>query len=298
MIGVAADPVFGPSISFGLGGVMVEAIGGHATALPPLNARLIRDLLDRARGTKVLDSFRGRPPVDRKALGSVLLRVSEMVCELPWIAEMDINPLLADEYGVSVVDARIILRRVASAAKPYAHMAIHPYPAGLARELTLPDGERIRIRPIRPEDAALERDFVDRLSDESKYMRFMQALHELTPEMLSRFTQIDYDREMAFLAVVEEAGQEVEIGVARYATLADGETCEFAVVVADAWRGRGVASALFHDLVETARQRRLVRMEGVVLAQNRGMIEFSKSAGFKIEADPEDRTLVRITLDL
>jgi acetyltransferase len=177
-------------------------------------------------------------------------------------------------------------------------MAIHPYPAGLAREVTLPDGVRIGIRPIRPEDATLEVEFVARLSEESKYMRFMQALHELTPEMLSRFTQIDYDREMALIAFIEDAGKEVEIGVARYATLADDETCEFAVVVADDWRGRGVASALFRDLVETARQRRLVRMEGVVLAQNRGMIEFSRSAGFKIEPDPDDRTVVRITLDL
>jgi acetyltransferase len=298
MIGVATDPVFGPSISFGLGGVMVEAIGGHATALPPLNKRLIDDLLTRARGSKVLETFRGRPPVDRQALESVLLRVSEMVCELPWITEMDINPLLADEHGVSAVDARIVVRRVAPSAKPYAHMAIHPYPSGMAHDATLADGDRIHIRPIRPEDATIEREFVARLSDESKYMRFMQALHELTPEMLSRFTQIDYDRELALLALIERDGAEFEIGVARYATLADGETCEFAVVVADEWRGKGVASALFKDLVEAARKQRLVRMEGTVLAQNRGMIEFSKSAGFKIEPDPEDRTLVKITLEL
>src|SRR5690606_11712681 len=121
---------------------------------------------------------------------------------------------------------------------------------------------------------------------------------ELTPDMLSRFTQIDYDREMALIAVIEEDGREVQIGVAHYATLPDGETCEFAVVVADGWRGRGVASALFRDLVDVARRRLLVRMEGIVLAQNRGMIEFSRSAGFRIEPDPDDRTVVRITLDL
>jgi acetyltransferase len=298
MIGVATDPVFGPSISFGLGGVMVEAIGGHATALPPLNQRLIRDLLERARGSKVLGSFRGKPPVDHAALEGVLLRVSEMVCELPWLAEMDINPLLADDRGASVVDARMIVRKVAPAAKPYAHMAIHPYPAGLARDVTLAEGSRIHVRPIRPEDADIEREFVARLSDEAKYMRFMQALHELTPQMLSRFTQIDYDREMALIAIVDEAGKETEIGVARYATLADGKTCEFAVVVADEWRGRGVATTLFRDLVQVARQRGLARMEGVVLAQNRGMIEFSRRAGFRIEPDPEDRSVVRITLDL
>ena len=298
MIGVTTDPIFGPSISFGLGGVMVEAIGGHATAMPPLNKRLIRDLTERARGSKILDSFRGKPPVDREALSSVLLRVSEMVCELPWIAEMDINPLLADEKGVSVVDARIVVKKVAPVAKPYAHMAIHPYPAGLAHTVTLADGARILIRPIRPEDAKIELEFVERLSDESKYMRFMQALHELTPEMLSRFTQIDYDREMALLAVIEEDGKEVQIGVARYATLPDGETCEFAVVVADDWRGKSVASTLFRDLVDAARQQRLTRMEGSVLAQNRSMIEFSKSAGFKIEPDPEDRSVVKIVLEL
>ena len=298
MVGVATDAVFGPSISFGLGGVMVEAIGGHATALPPLNRRLIRDLLERARGAQILESFRGKPPVDRPALESALLRVSELVCELPWVVEMDINPLFADENNVSVVDARIVVRSFVPAAKPYAHMAIHPYPAALEREVALADGARILVRPIRPEDATLERDFVARLSDESRYMRFMQALHELTPEMLSRFTQIDYDREMALIALVGNDGNETQIGVARYVTLADGETCEFAVVVADEWRGRGVASALFRDLVDVARHRRLIRMEGIVLAQNRGMLEFARNAGFGIEPDPDDRTVVRIRFDL
>ncbi|MCB1022017.1 MAG: bifunctional acetate--CoA ligase family protein/GNAT family N-acetyltransferase [Acidobacteria bacterium] len=298
MVGVTTDPVFGPSISFGLGGVMVEAIGGHATALPPLNQRLIQDLLERARGARVLQAFRGRPPVNHEALESVLLRVSEMVCELPYIAEMDINPLLADERGVSAVDARIIVKRVPPATKPYAHMAIHPYPSSLERIATLEGGERVTIRPIRPEDATIGREFVERLSEESKYMRFMQALHEITPEMLSRLTQIDYDRELALIAVVEREGRESEIGVARYATLADGETCEFAVVIDDSWRGKGLASMLFKDLVEAARKQRLVRMEGTVLAQNRRMLEFSKNAGFKIEPDPDDRTLVKITLDL
>ncbi|MEZ5397702.1 MAG: acetate--CoA ligase family protein [Bryobacterales bacterium] len=171
------------------GGVMVEAIGGHATELPPLNQRLIQDLLDRARGARVLQAFRGRPPVNHEALESVLLRVSEMVCELPWIAEMDINPLLADERGVSAVDARIIVKRVPPATKAYAHMAIHPYPSSLERTAILEGGERVQIRPIRPEDATIGREFVSRLSDESKYMRFMQALHEITLEMLSRLSR-------------------------------------------------------------------------------------------------------------
>ncbi|MEZ5364087.1 MAG: GNAT family N-acetyltransferase [Bryobacterales bacterium] len=245
-----------------------------------------------------MQAFRGRPPVNHEALESVLLRVSEMVCELPWIAEMDINPLLADERGVSAVDARIIVKRVPPATKAYAHMAIHPYPSSLERTAILEGGERVQIRPIRPEDATIGREFVSRLSDESKYMRFMQALHEITPEMLSRLTQIDYDRELALIAVVEQEGKEVEIGVARYATLADGETCEFAVVIDDSWRGKGLASLLFKDLVEAARKQRWCAWKGPSWRRIGACSNSRKTCGFKIEPDPDDRTLVKITLDL
>ena len=148
-----------------------------------------------------------------EALESVLLRVSEMVCELPWLKEMDINPLIVDETRrAGSRCARGGGLRASLQADRYAHMAIYPYPSHLVTNWQLPDGTEITIRPIRPEDAEMEQEFVRDLSDEAKYFRFMNTLQELTQTMLVRFTQIDYDREMALIAVTEESGKEVEIG--------------------------------------------------------------------------------------
>ncbi|MEO0249962.1 MAG: chorismate synthase, partial [candidate division WOR-3 bacterium] len=171
---------------------------------------------------------------------NILLRVSEMVCELPWIAELDINPLLVDEHGAMVADARITIAPRAPSADRYSHMAIHPYPSHLVSQWQLPNGADVTIRPIRPEDAEMTQSFVRGLSEETKYFRFMDAVRELSPAMLVRLTQIDYDREMALLAVTEQDGREVELGVARYATNPDRTSCEFAVVVHDQWQHQGI----------------------------------------------------------
>jgi acetyltransferase len=176
-------------------------------------------------------------------------------------------------------------------------MATHPDPH-LTRDWKLSDGTVVSIRPIRPEDAAIEGEFVKSLSDESRYYRFMYAMKELTPEMLSRFTRIDYDLEMALIAVVGRPPRETQIGVARYSTLADGKTCEFAVVVADKWQGRGVATHLVRPLIEHARHKGLSRMEGFVLFENRNMLEFAKGVGFRVAADPDDPAVALISLDL
>jgi acetyltransferase len=177
-------------------------------------------------------------------------------------------------------------------------MATRPDPRRLTRDWKLSDGTVVSIRPIRPEDAAIERDFVNSLSDESRYYRFMYALKEITPEMLNRFTRIDYDREMALIAVVGRPPRETQIGVARYSTLPDGKTCEFAVVVADEWHGRGIATQLVRPLIDHARGKGLSRMEGFVLFENRNMLEFAKGAGFRVAADPEDPSVAIVTLDL
>ncbi len=152
---------------------------------------------------RYLESFRGKPAANRDGLVDTILRVSEMVCELPELVEMDINPLVIDDTTQMAVDARIRVKRPAPGQRPYDHMAIHPYPSTLVETVELPDGTPLQIRPIRPEDATIEKAFVERLSERSRYLRFMQPLSELTPEMLSRFTQIDYDREMALIAVVD-----------------------------------------------------------------------------------------------
>jgi len=296
MVGVVRDPVFGPAIAFGAGGSAVEIVRDRAVALPPLNAFLARRLMDHTRAAKLLGPFRNLPAADLGKVAEVLMRVSELVCELPQVLEMDINPLLADEHGAVALDARITVDPHARQAGRYDHMAIHPYPADLESRFQLADGTDITVRPIRPEDAGIEQAFVRGLSAESKYFRFMHALNELTPETLVRFTQIDYDREMALIAVAGREGEETELGVARYMTNPDGETCEFALVVADAWHHKGIGSRLMLRLIEIAGSRGLTTMEGEVLADNARMLGLVRDLGFSVrpsDEDPEIRVVTR-----
>jgi acetyltransferase len=298
LVGVVRDSVFGPAITFGTGGTAVEVYADRAVALPPLNAVLADDLVHDTRASRLLDAFRNMPPVDRAALQEVLLRVSELVCELPEILEMDINPLLADESGAIALDARIAIGRADRALPRYGHMAIHPYPVQFVTEWTAPDGERVTVRPIRPEDAEIEREFVKQLSPEAKYFRFMNSLRELTPQMLARFTQIDYDREMALVATTARDGREAEIGVARYVTHPDGSSCEFAIVVSDEWRRRGLGRYMMARLIEIARSRGLARMSGNILAANHPMLALVVSLGFTVEESPGEPGVRLVTLAL
>ena len=289
-VGVVTDEPFGPVIVFGAGGTMIELMADRAMELPPLNQYLARRLVERARVAATLGDWHGLPPVAADAIEQVLLRVSEMVCEFPQLREMDINPLIVDEHGAVAVDARIVVDNIAPTADRYDHMAIHPYPSHLITKVSMPEGE-IVIRPIKPEDADLEIEFVRKLSPETKYLRFMNTMRELPPAMVARLTQIDYDREMAFVATIEEEGAEVEIGVARYAVNPDGETCEFAIVVAEDWQHRGLARRLMGVLIETARNRGLHAMTGIFLSNNDRMLKFVQSLGFVLTNDPEDNTI-------
>jgi acetyltransferase len=298
MVGVIRDPVFGPAITFGAGGTTVEVQRDRAVALPPLNAYLVGDMIRGTRIAKLLGAFRGMPAVDMRALEAVLLRVSEMVCELPWIDELDINPLVVDESGAVAVDARIVVRSMSPMRNRYAHMAIHPYPADLVAVSRMADGSSVTMRPIRPEDAELEQEFVRNLSPGSRYFRFMNTVRELTPAMLVRFTQIDYDREMAFVAVREEGGREIEIGVARYIANPDARTCEFAVAVMDAWQGKGLGRRMLERLIEVARWRGLHTMVGHILGGNQSMLALCGKLGFEIAEHPDDAAMKRAVLDL
>jgi acetyltransferase len=301
MVGVMRDAVFGPVIVVGSGGIAVEVHADRAVELPPLNRQLAAAMIDRTRIAKTLGAFRGLPPVARTALESVLLRVSEMACELPAIRELDINPLLADSYGAVAVDARVLLQapaRPAIAADRYSHVAIHPYPSDLASAWQAPDGSRVVLRPIRPEDAQREQEFVSGLSPQSRYLRFMQAIRELTPAMLARFTQIDYGRDLALVAVLSEGGRERQIAVARYAADPDGVSCEFGIAVADDWAGRGLGTHLLRRLAALARERGLASMYGVILPRNVSMLALARRLGFRVERSPEDSALELVTLDL
>ncbi len=297
-VGMVRDPVFGPAISIGSGGTMIEVMDDAYVALPPLNRFIARQMIERTRASQLLGEFRGLPAVNRRAIENVLLGLSELVCELPHVRELDINPLLVDETGALVVDARILIDYPPAGARRYGHMAIHPYPSDLIRHKQLPDGSNVTIRPIRPEDAEIEQAFIRRLSPQSKYFRFMQALHELTPEMLVRFTQIDYDREMALIAVTREDGQDIEVGVARYVTNPDDTSCEFAIVIADDWHHKGLGMELMQQLMDVARARGLTLMEGEVMADNREMLSLAKWLGFNSQPGADDPRLVAVSKSL
>lgn len=300
MIGGLRDPVFGPAISFGAGGVNVEVLRDRAIALPPLNTFLSERMIDQTRIAALLGAYRGQPAVPRAALVQVLRCVSELCSEVPELMGLDINPLLADENGVLAIDARITVAPVDAAQERYAHMAIHPYPVQLVSRLQLADGTQLTIRPIRPEDAALEQAFTASLSPQTKRFRFMEELKELSRDLLVRFTQLDYDRELALIAVLEAAGDrpEAEIGVARYVRNPDGRSCEFALVVADAWQGKGIGTRLMQELLQAAAARGYQEMEGEVLADNANMLQLMRELGFSVEAVADDVQLKRVRRSL
>ena len=297
MIGVVRDPVFGPAISFGLGGTMVEILKDNAVALPPLNAYMVEQMIAKTKAAKYLGAFRQLPPANKQALINVLLNISTLVSELPEILELDINPLIVDENGVMAVDARI-KAQVSHQLTRYSHMAIHPYPHELIQYHQLNNGVNITIRPIRPEDAILEKDFHNRLSERTKYFRFMQALQELTPEMIVRFTQIDYDREMAFVAVTDDANMPSELGVGRCLMNPDGNSVEFALVVADDCHCLGIGSKIMTTLMQTAKAKGISFFEGEVLVVNKAMLSLVTKLGFSIETIADDNEVVRVVKDL
>lgn len=298
LVGVTRDPVFGPVITFGAGGTAVEVLRDRAVALPPINRFLARNLIQHTRTAKLLQSHRNLAAVKMDELEQALCRVSEMVCELPQIVELDINPLVADDDGVIALDCRIVVSHRAPTLDPYGHMAIHPYPQHLTTQRQLADGTNITIRAIRPEDAQIEQNFVRRLSPQTKYFRFMQTLNELTPEMLIRFTQLDYNRELALIAVQEKRGEEIELGVARYVMNPDGKSCEFALVVDDEWQHRGIGSHLMTRLMEAAQERGFHSMDGEILADNKKMLDLVKSLGFHLFSSEEDPGIKLATINL
>ncbi len=295
MVGITSDPVFGPVISFGAGGTAVEIFADSQVALPPLNDYLSRELIRGTRAARFLKQFRHLPEADIVKLTDVLQRISEIACELPEVKELDINPLLVDEDGVIAVDARVVVAQPKTSTAHYGHMAIHPYPPELETNWQLPDGTDVSVRPIRPEDAETEQDFVQNLSPESKYFRFMQSMDKLTPLMLARFTQIDYDREMALVALINEHTPDARIlGVARYVSNPDKQSCEFALTVADEWQKKGIGRQLMHRLMTVARDRGIEIMEGDVLSQNTKMLRLCDRLGFRAVRRVDEPDVVEV----
>lgn len=296
VVAITRDPVFGPVIHLGAAGMDIEQLAADCeVALPPLNDFLSRELIARADVSRLW----GRGDEDTAAsvaqLSELLQRLSEIACELPAIGSVHI-PLWVNEKAIAAADARIAVKAPVGSTVRYGHMAIHPYPANLESHITLADGLEVLVRPIRPEDARKEQDFVSNLSAQSKYFRFMHGLNKLTPEMLARFTQIDYDREMALVALAPgDDARPTFVGVARYIINPDGNSCEFALTVADAWQSRGVGPKMMQRLMEIARDRGLDTMVGEVLAQNSRMLRMCKRLGFIAERSREDAEIIVVS---
>jgi len=291
-IAVSTDAVFGPVLAFGPSERMAVAHSARTVMLPPLNHRLARDFITAA-------SLRHVPPTE--ALIQLLLRVSALVCALPWVSELVLDPIIVTPDRAEIVGARIAVDPKRRPGPGYRHMAIHPYPAGLESAWVMPDGTRLDVRPVRPEDAELERDFVASLSEQTRYFRFFYRLHQLTPAMLARFTQVDYDRELALLALAPDPASptaEKIVGISRYIANYDGESAEFAVVVTDTWQNRGIGRMLMERIIVCARQRGFKRLEGVVLRANRAMLNFSAQLGFEIRDNSDDPEQVTVVLAL
>ena len=296
-IGLVTDDPFGPVITFGAGGTMIELINDRAMELPPLNQFLARRLIERARIAESLGEWRGAPAASVEALEQILLRVSEMVCELPQLREMDINPIIVDEHGAVAVDARIVIDHAPSTPGRYDHLAILPYPTAHEREWPMKGGGLYTVRPIRPDDAQMLQALVHGLSPQSRYFRFVSSMAELPPAMLARFTLIDYDREMALVAVHKERHANAEggfdeseriIGVSRYITNPDQTTCEFSLAVGDEFAGQGLGTRLMLAIIDVARSKGLNEIIGLILANNKRMLELMTHLGFALSHFAED----------
>ncbi len=296
-VGMTTDEPFGPVITFGAGGTMIELVADRSMELPPLNQFLARRLMERSRVVETLSEWRGAPAADIDALERILLRVSEMVCALPQLREMDINPIIVDDSGALAVDARIVIEHAPQAPGAYTHLAILPYPTAHEREWPMKGGGLYTIRPIRPDDADMLQAFVRGLSQESRYYRFASTMPELPARMLARYTLIDYDREMALVAVhkerhaTEQGGfseSERLVGVSRYITNPDQTSCEFSLVVADDFKGQGLGSRLMLSIIDAARAKGLSEIDGLILANNANMLRLMTSLGFSIGPFPDD----------
>jgi acetyltransferase len=287
IVGLSNDPVFGPVILFGHGGVEVEVAADRVMGLPPLNRPLGRAMIARTRISRLLGAYRDVPAADLDAIADVLARTGQLAADFPQIAELDINPLVADETGVLAMDARVRLGDPQSLTRP----AIRPYPAELASNTALRDGQAMAIRAIRPQDAGGLLRLIEQSDAEDVRLRVHGSLRALPRAWAGRLSQIDYEREMALVGLIEG-----EIaGALRLIADPEGESAEFALMVRPNAQARGVGSALLEQIIAYARDRGLKRLWGQVLAENQAMLNLAERFGFT-RRSPDRNGLVRIEL--
>lgn len=288
IVGVKRDPVFGPVIMVGLGGVTAELLQDRALELPPLNERLARRMLESLRSWPLLNGYRGRPMINLDRLLEVLMRFSYLVADLPEILEVDINPLLVTPQEVIALDARVIIDRSTNSVttRPHAHLAICPYPEEFTHSVTLRDGTAVLIRPIKPEDEPAWHALLSRCSAASLWQRFRYIFKETTHDMATRFCFIDYDRELAFVAEVESQGEKRLIGVGRLVSDPDRETAEYAVLIEDAFQGQGLGGCLTDACLNVAKSWQLRLVYGETTHDNMAMQKIFRKRGFACGFDP------------
>ncbi|MEP7239566.1 MAG: bifunctional acetate--CoA ligase family protein/GNAT family N-acetyltransferase [Devosia sp.] len=293
--GLSTDPTFGPVVVFGAGGTAVEVVNDTATGLVPLDDVLAADLIDRTRVSHLLQGYRGVAPAHRESIVETLVTLSQLAIDFAMIASIDINPLLAGPSGVMALDARVeIDPSRAHLPAPNPDLAICPYPASEQSSVQL--GEvALALRPIRPEDADLYPSFLARMDPEDLRMRFLVPTKTISQQTLIRLTQLDYDRDIAFVAL-EPSGNLA--GIVRYSSNPDKTAAEFGILVRSDLKHHGLGRLMLSRLIARARQEGLGTLYGVVLAGNRAMLELAKSLGFGVEHDPGGPTQVRVSLSL
>jgi acetyltransferase len=299
IVGVADDPTFGPVIVFGQGGTVVEIVSDKALALPPLNLDLAHRLIARTRVSRILKAYRNVPGADERAIELLLVKLSQLVADFPQIREVDLNPVLADESGVIVVDARVSVApldklRLGISGNP--RFAIRPYPTEWERHMTLGDGTAVLVRPVRPEDEPLYGPFFAAVTPSDLRLRFFAPVKEFSHTFIARFTQIDYARAMAFIALDQATG--AMIGVVRLHATADYDSGEYAILVRSDMKGHGLGWMLMQLIIEYARSEGMRSINGQVLRENTGMLDMCRELGFHIASDPHEPSSAIVTLSL
>jgi acetyltransferase len=280
ILGVKKDRDFGPVILFGMGGVYAEVLQDRAIALPPLNRLLANRLMEETKVYRLLKGYRNTKPANLQLLEETLIRLAQLVTDFSEITELDINPLIVGGDTVCAIDARVLLKPSQTPAP--LHLVISPYPDQLEERTRTKTGIDIFVRPIRPEDAPLLVELFESLSPKSVYRRFFTPMKRLPHSMLARFTQIDYDRHIALVALSVSKSKESMLGVARVILERNQKEAEFSVIVSDPWQGKGIGAALLQRCLSIAKERGIEKVMGTVLAENTQMLALGKKLGFKI----------------
>lgn len=293
IVGMVEDATFGPMLLFGAGGVAVEVVADRALALPPLDHVLARQMIKETRIAKLLAGYRDRPAADLEALSDALAKVSQLIVRHPEIRELDINPLIVDETGVLALDARVrVADNVKSPRKP---LAIRPYPAQWETRFDIAQSGEVVVRPVRPQDEALYGEFFANVSAEDIRMRFFTPRVSLSHQFLARLTQIDYAREMAFVAI-STAGE--LLGVSRLVLDPDLAAGEYGILLRSDQKGRGLGWRLMEHLIAYAKSEGVQQIKGLVLAENTTMLSMARRLGFKVTADKDDPEVCEVVLDV